>query len=239
MGEISGICVQITATGDPSGSGELCRPWRLVLRLDAVDVICSLLVTWLYIRSVVSMAHIPSTASFNSSQFADLGSTDLCDLNGVKGYPQLNLYHDGAFMQQYKGARDWDPLVEFIKEHTPPPTEPSVVLNPTGTVLAMDDHTFKTSLAEGPVFVKFYAPWCGHCKKLAPTWKQLAKHMQSKLTIAEVNCEDNSALCKAQGVTGYPMLAFYSEGAQSEYSGGRKLDQLKAFAEKASAPYVK
>jgi len=163
---------------------------------------------------------------------------DLCDLNGVTGYPQLNLYKDGAFLQQYKGPRDWDPLVEFLKEHTPPPDDPIPVPNPSGSVLALDDKTFQNTLTEGPLFVKFFAPWCGHCKKLAPTWKQLAKHMQSKLTIAEVNCDENSALCKAQGVTGYPMLLFYSEGAKSEYPGGRKLDQLKAFAEKASAPVM-
>jgi thioredoxin domain-containing protein 5 len=61
--------------------------------------------------------------------------------------------------------------------------------------------------------------------------------MQGKVTIAEVNCEEHDALCKSQDVKGYPTLAYYSEGGvKSEYSGGRKLDQLKAFAEKASAP---
>lgn len=63
--------------------------------------------------------------------------------------------------------------------------------------------------------------------------------MQDKINIAEVNCDEHGALCKSQGVEGYPMLAFYPTGVASkaEYSQGRKLDQLKAFAEKASAPY--
>jgi hypothetical protein len=50
-----------------------------------------------------------------------------------------------------------------------------------------------------------------------------------------VNCEEHAALCKAQEVPGYPMLVYYANGIKSEYSGGRKLDLLKAFTEKAAS----
>lgn len=64
--------------------------------------------------------------------------------------------------------------------------------------------------------------------------------MKNKLTVAEVNCDDHSAICRSQGVTGYPMLFYYSgkSGVKTEYTGGRKIDQLKAFAERISLPYV-
>jgi len=60
--------------------------------------------------------------------------------------------------------------------------------------------------------------------------------MQHKLNIAEVNCDDHKSLCSGQGVTGYPMLFYYSHGAKTEYSGGRKYEELVAFSEKAASP---
>ncbi len=47
-------------------------------------------------------------------------------------------------------------------------------------------------------------------------------------------------MCKQEGITGYPMLYYYGgKGAgKTEYTGGRKFEQLKAFADKVSGPYV-
>jgi thioredoxin domain-containing protein 5 len=79
---------------------------------------------------------------------------------------------------------------------------------------------------------------CGHCRKLAPSWTQLAKRMQHKLAIAEVNCEDHGAVCQSQDVKGYPMLFLYANGEKVEYTGGRTLDKLEAFGDKVSKPLV-
>ncbi|KAF8905855.1 thioredoxin-like protein [Gymnopilus junonius] len=183
---------------------------------------------------------------------------DLCNSNGVKAYPSLLLFEDGKKVEEFRGSRDLDLLKTFIKRHlkedeppsppkpnpqSRPNPKPKPVLNPAGEVAALTADTFSSSLAKGPAFVKFFAPWCGHCKKLAPTWRNLAKHMQHKVTVAEVNCDDESSLCKKQGVQGYPTLIWYGNGAdaedgKSEYNSGRKLEQLKAFAEKASAAGV-
>ncbi|KAG6813179.1 hypothetical protein H0H92_013299 [Tricholoma furcatifolium] len=165
---------------------------------------------------------------------------DLCSENSVKGYPTLRMFNEGKDLGEFKSSRDLPKLHAFIESHVstipaPLPPTPQININPSGEVLSLTASKFASSLAKGPMFVKFYAPWCGHCKKLAPIWKQLASSMQGKLTIAEVNCEENSSLCKAHNIQGYPTLIYLSSGGlRSEYQGGRKLEQLKSFAEKAS-----
>jgi thioredoxin domain-containing protein 5 len=173
---------------------------------------------------------------------------DLCNQNGIEGWPTMLMFDDGKVVGQFKGSRDLDRLKKFMKKYvkeepqTPiarPPPPPPPVVNPTGEVLSLNRDLFTTTLIKGPAFIKFFAPWCGHCKKLAPIWKQLAQQMKNKLTIADVNCDDNASLCKSQSIEGYPTLIFFDgNGVKSEYNGGRKLDQLKAFSEKASAAYV-
>jgi len=40
-------------------------------------------------------------------------------------------------------------------------------------------------------FIKFYTPWCGHCKELAPHWDKLATETKGQVKISEVNCDES------------------------------------------------
>ncbi|KZT63979.1 thioredoxin-like protein [Daedalea quercina L-15889] len=175
---------------------------------------------------------------------------DLCRDHGVDGYPQMNLYRDGKFVETYRQSRAYDLLTSYLSAHAEPTSLPALPgtteapvatdVNPDGKVYALDEKTFQNAVDEGHIFIKFYAPWCGHCKKLAPIWTQLAAQTQHKLTIAEVNCEAHEALCRTEGVPGFPQLVYYGgkRAGKVEYTSGRKLEQLKAFAEKVSGPPI-
>ena len=60
-------------------------------------------------------------------------------------------------------------------------------------------------------FVKFYAPWCGHCKSLAPTWSEFKRLHYDDLNVAKVDCtsSEGSPLCSMMEVRGYPSLLFF------------------------------
>lgn len=113
--------------------------------------------------------------------------------------------------------------------------------NPDGKVV----HANAAQLAQllhpdgpnGPVFVKYYAPWCGHCKRLAPVWDKLAAVLRDKVNVVEFNCDDgaNKPRCRSAGIKGYPTLMFYNGAESVEYPGSRALPDMEAFAIKASA----
>ena len=171
---------------------------------------------------------------------------DKCGELGVTGWPQMNVYRNGEFVDTFQKARELDLLKAYVDQYidadthpNSPPAQktPTRILNPEGKVIELDERNFSDEIKGGGVFVKFFAPWCGHCKKLAPVWIQLAEQMKNQLKIAEVNCENHGALCLAEDVQGYPMLLYYDDdGVKSEYTGGRKLEQLQGFVEKVLKP---
>ncbi|QRV87234.1 thioredoxin [Ceratobasidium sp. AG-Ba] len=194
-------------------------------------------------------APLGAISGFTMAQVNCIAQGDLCNANKVTGYPQVMLFQDGKKLREYNGDRTHDDLSKFVDEavaeftKSTTETAPSSGtetphLNTDGSVLVLSPDTFEKTLAEGPAFVKFYAPWCGHCKKLAPVWVELAKKAQGRATIAEVDCDRFGGLCKSQGVDGYPMLFFFNAGQKVDFRGGRKIDALEQFVLRAVSPGV-
>lgn len=75
--------------------------------------------------------------------------------------------------------------------------------------------------------VEFYAPWCGHCKKLAPEFETAAGQLKDDgIVLANVDAtlEENKALASKYGIQGFPTLKMFrgSEESPSEYQGPRE-----------------
>ncbi len=84
------------------------------------------------------------------------------------------------------------------------------------------------------VFLKFYAPWCGHCKSLAPAWDALTDDFKDSETLYVGECDctaDCKDLCQHVGVQGYPTIKYGHAASLEDYKGGRDLDSLKKHAE--------
>jgi len=89
------------------------------------------------------------------------------------------------------------------------------------------------------VFLKMYAPWCGHCKKMQPDWDKLTKDFADSkdAAILEVDCTaEGKPICDSNGVKGFPTIKYGDPAALEDYQGGRTYDALKTFAEENLKP---
>jgi protein disulfide-isomerase-like protein len=105
----------------------------------------------------------------------------------------------------------------------------TVVVN----ALELTPDNYDSETAGKTVFIKFFAPWCGHCKKLKPDWDKLMEKFDGSNAqlVADVDCTtEGKVLCDANGVRGYPTLKWGDPLALEEYEGGRDLETLMAFA---------
>ncbi|KAI8393325.1 thioredoxin-like protein [Radiomyces spectabilis] len=189
---------------------------------------------------------LETTHDFHFAQVDCSVQGDLCHQNNVQFFPHLQLYVDGQFVETFPSAqRNWEGLTAFIAEKTvqdktDPPSANAYTPNEAGVSVDLDRTAFDAAKSSGkPWFVKFYAPWCGFCKRLAPTWKLMADELKGQVDVGEVNCDDHRDICTENGVAGYPTLKLFKDGVVHDYTtADRSVLSLVTFARTYAGPVV-
>eukprot|EP01061_Rhynchopus_euleeides_P003952 TRINITY_DN1323_c0_g1_i1.p1 TRINITY_DN1323_c0_g1~~TRINITY_DN1323_c0_g1_i1.p1 ORF type:complete len:647 (+),score=255.76 TRINITY_DN1323_c0_g1_i1:58-1941(+) len=167
----------------------------------------------------------------------------------VRGFPSLLFFPAGASDSpvRYDGARGVSEMRRFVEKQvaSSPPTasgeetaeEGGSAIGKAGEVLELTDKTF-VALKTQPkkaMLLMFYAPWCGHCKRLAPDYAKLAEHLSSKfdkVIITRYDAPKYPDLARREGVTSFPTIFYYSQdGVKTKYSGERNYDALLQYVE--------
>ncbi|XP_063980859.1 protein disulfide-isomerase A3 [Diachasmimorpha longicaudata] len=112
-------------------------------------------------------------------------------------------------------------------------------------VLELGDDDFTSELDRHEhTLVMFYAPWCGHCKRLKPEYAKAAEELTGNdppITLAKVDCtEAGKETCTKYGVSGYPTLKIFSKSEMvSEYNGPREASGIAKYMRSQVGPASK
>eukprot|EP00586_Coscinodiscus_wailesii_P002539 CAMPEP_0172485232 /NCGR_PEP_ID=MMETSP1066-20121228/13171_1 /TAXON_ID=671091 /ORGANISM="Coscinodiscus wailesii, Strain CCMP2513" /LENGTH=233 /DNA_ID=CAMNT_0013250341 /DNA_START=52 /DNA_END=753 /DNA_ORIENTATION=- len=120
---------------------------------------------------------------------------------------------------------------------------PSIALlfaSTSASVVVLTPENFAEKTKGKTVFIKYFAPWCGHCQAMAEDWEKLAGEWVDNPVglIGEVDCDNevNDELCAAAGVQGFPTIKYGDPSALEDYSGPREYDALADFAKENLVP---
>jgi protein disulfide-isomerase A6 len=94
------------------------------------------------------------------------------------------------------------------------------------------------------VFVSFYAPWCGHCKTLAPDWEIVSNSFKqsSDIVITKVNADKYKALASKYEVSGFPTIKLFGKGSitvKDTYMGERTAESMVSYLNKETGNDVR
>jgi protein disulfide-isomerase A1 len=149
---------------------------------------------------------------------------------------------NSKFPYDQEKAITLDSVHEFVQQFLDGAIEPSIKSEPIpetqeGPVQIVVAKNYNQIVLddEKDVLIEFYAPWCGHCKALAPKYDELAslytanKDWDKKVTIAKVDATANDV---PDEISGFPTIKMYPAGGKDSpitYSGSRTVEDLVKF----------
>ncbi|XP_037959684.1 protein disulfide-isomerase A6 homolog [Teleopsis dalmanni] len=229
---------------------------RLVVNDDAIWIVeffapwcghCQQLVPE-YKKLASALKGIVKVGSVNADEHNSLGGE-----YGVRGYPSIKIF--GANKRSptdFNGQRTAKAMAEAALAEVKKKVNSALGGGSSGgssssgdddVIELTEDNFDKLVLQSDDVWlVEFFAPWCGHCKNLAPEWAKAAKELKGKVKLGALDATVHQSKAAEYGVRGYPTIKFFPGGKKSksdaqDYEGGRSANDIVAFAlDKHMAP---
>ncbi|CAA6670539.1 unnamed protein product [Spirodela intermedia] len=162
---------------------------------------------------------------------------------GIQGFPTIKVFSPGKPPVDYQGARDVKPIAEFALKQVKALLKDRLDGKQTGGSSEKSETTASIELnsqnfddlvlkSKDLWIVEFFAPWCGHCKKLAPEWKKASRNLKGKVKLGHVDCDADKSLMGRFNVQGFPTILVFGHDKDSPqpYEGARTASAIESFA---------
>lgn len=114
------------------------------------------------------------------------------------------------------------------------------VVDEDGLLVLDAENIYKAISSHKMLLVMFYAPWCGHSKRLAPEWAKAARKLHGHpVKLARCDASNSTTITQKFGVRGFPTLTVFRSGERSEYNGGRSESEIFSWVNKKISPLIK
>lgn len=129
-------------------------------------------------------------------------------------------------------------MIKYVNERVPTASRAKAPAAPRSHVVVLTPDNFDKVVKDQNkhVLVEFYAPWCGHCKRLAPVWDTLSTVFagDNDVVIAKVDADAHKELGSRYGVTGFPTIKYFPKNNKDgeEFDGGREIKDLVEWVNK-------
>ncbi|KAF2352259.1 disulfide isomerase [Trinorchestia longiramus] len=169
---------------------------------------------------------------------------------GIRGFPTIKIFGaDKKKPVDYDGQRTAAGIVDAALKAATEKVRGSIHGSKYGgssdggrkgnsDVIELTDSNFdKTVLKDGGMWlVEFFAPWCGHCKNLAPHWEEAATKLNGIMKLGALDATVHTVKASEYNIKGFPTIKFFHNGDVVDYDGGRTASDIIAWAtDKAAA----
>ncbi|KAI4462352.1 protein disulfide-isomerase a6 [Holotrichia oblita] len=186
---------------------------------------------------------------------------ELAGRYGVRGYPTIKIFGtDKNKAEDYNGQRTAQGIVDAglaaarskvnAQLGGKSSYSSSSSKDDAKDVIELTDSNFNKLVldSEDMWLVEFFAPWCGHCKNLAPHWAEAATQLKGKVKLGALDATVHTGKATEYGIQGFPTIKYFASGrkdsdSSKDYDGGRTTNDivnwaLEKLAESAPAPEI-
>lgn len=195
-----------------------------------------------YKKAATALKGVVKIGAVNADEHKSLGSR-----YGVKGFPTIKVFGaDKNKPTDYQGARTAqgiaDAAIDAAKSKITAALggkksrSNSKSKDSNDVVELTDDNFDKLVMDSDDIWlVEFYAPWCGHCKNLAPVWASAATELKGKVKLGALDATVHTVKASEYNIRGYPTIKYFPAGRKDsesvvDYDGGRSSSDIVSWA---------